>query len=157
MESQSASAAIMCSADDEEDLYSLESMGPGGIIAATEREAVFVWHSFLSLVRQARVTITDPAHLSKESSNLGRGATFDVFERQWLDPHQTDSSKTPRVVAVKQLIFSIPDTADDTNSRPAREPALLAHFTLELRALCHGTLRTHPNIVSITHIYVAVL
>jgi hypothetical protein len=49
MESQSASAAIMCSADDEEDLYSLESMSPGGIIAATEREAVFVWHSFLSL------------------------------------------------------------------------------------------------------------
>lgn len=73
-----------------------------------------------------------------------------VAERVWKasqSPADGSGHNQPVVVAVKQLRVRFADSEDDLNARPQHELALLANFTLELRALCHCALRSHPNIV----------
>jgi hypothetical protein len=79
--------------------------------------------------------------------NLGEGATMSVQEAQWVGRRSVYDK--PTAVAVKRLKFELPDTANDLAARPRDESKHLADFTLELRALCHGAIRDHPNIVRI--------
>ncbi|KAH6974500.1 hypothetical protein BKA56DRAFT_734054 [Ilyonectria sp. MPI-CAGE-AT-0026] len=136
----------------DEDVYSRESTDPGGIVQATGRERIFVWHSFLDLVLRADVPIITPSEFEDGGvcRILGRGATMVVSERV-LKASQSRAGggvrKQPAVVAVKQLIVRFADSEDYLRARPQHEIALLANFTLELRALCHGALRSHVNIV----------
>lgn len=136
----------------DEDVYSRESTDPDGIVQATGREGILVWHSFLDLVLRAGVLIITPSEFEGGGvcRILGRGATMVVSERV-LKASQPRAGggdqKQPAVVAVKQLIVRFADSEDYLRARPQHELALLANFTLELRALCHGALRSHVNIV----------
>lgn len=155
------SIAKMASSDSiyvDEDVYSRESTDRDGIVQATGRERIFMWHSFLDLVLRAGVPIIPPSEFEDGGvcRILGRGATMVVSERV-LKASQSRSGapsragggdrKQPAVVAVKQLIVRFADSEDYLRARPQHEIALLANFTLELRALCHGALRSHTNIV----------
>jgi hypothetical protein len=144
--------ASLDSAYIDEDVYSRESTDPDGIVQATERERVLGWHSFLDLVWRARVPIIAPSELEGGGACriLGRGATMVVSERVWKASQSRvggGGQQQPAVVAVKRLIVRFADSEDDLRARPQHELALLANFTLELRALCHGALRSHANIV----------
>jgi hypothetical protein len=91
---------------------------------------------------ESRVPIIAPSELEGGGAcrTLGRGATMVVSERVWKASQSRaggGGQQQPAVVAVKRLIVRFADFEDD----------LLANFTLELRALCHGALRSHANIV----------
>ncbi|KAH6873480.1 kinase-like domain-containing protein [Thelonectria olida] len=136
----------------DEEVYSRESTDLDGIAQATARERVLGWHSFLDLVWKARVPIIPPSELDGEGSGrlLGRGATMVVSEHVWETPQRRaggGDQKQPPVVAVKRLIVRFADSDDGLHARPQHELALLANFALELRALCHGALRGHANVV----------
>ena len=144
------STAKMVSSDSayiDEDVYTREFTDPDGIVQATKRERVLGWHSFLDLVWRACVPIIAPSELEGGDAceSIGRGATMVVWERVWktTQPRAGGGARQqPAVVAVKRLIVRFADS-----DRPQHELALLANFTLELRALCHSALRSHANIV----------
>lgn len=137
----------------DEEVYSRESTAPNGLVRATERERVLGWHAFLDLVWRASVPIVAPSELEGGGACrvLGRGATMVVSERVWKTSRSRSSGsgqhQQPAVVAIKRLVVKFADSEDDRHARPQHELSLLANFTLELRALCHGALRSHANIV----------
>jgi len=146
MATQSSSDSL-CAEDDE--TFTRECTDTDGIKQATERDMVLVWTSFLGLVHNAHVPIIPSSELATGGAcrRLGRGATMVVSERMWSKPLTSGTKSQPTVVAVKKLIFALSDSAESLRARPESETKLLANFTLELRALCHGALRSHPNIV----------
>ncbi|KAG4438268.1 hypothetical protein IFR05_006250 [Cadophora sp. M221] len=97
----------------------------------------------LQFVINSNVTIIPPTEFRQDETYkvLGSGATMTLMERYWVLKKQA--------VAIKQLKFKFPATANDKSARPENEKRLLESFTLELRALCHGALGNHPNIVQI--------
>jgi hypothetical protein len=148
-------AARMASSDSayvDEDVYTRESTDLDGIVRETEQDRIHGWHALLDLVQRAGVPIIAPEELTGGPACriLGRGATMVVSECVWRTSDSREGcedQKPPAVVAVKRLVVRFAASEHDLHSRPQHELALLANFTLELRALSHGALRSHANIV----------
>lgn len=116
-----------------------------------DQETIGTWTSFLDFVTKAGVKILqEDAFVDAPPEILGEGATVTVFARELKSLIPGRPEKT---VAVKKLKseYRIPTSQSNQRyrDRPANERWLLKLFTLEVRALCHGSLRHHPNIVSL--------
>lgn len=133
-------------------------------------EGVLAWPELMSMVDRYKVPIIPNERFEQQEergvdgktaspSVLGEGATMTVYERilknapvnaaeMDVDVDTNEAAiPTSTVVAVKQLKFRYPPTAESARARPLHERKLLALFSLELRVLNHGALQFHPNIV----------
>jgi len=142
-----ASEETLCLTDEE--TFSKESTDPNGIIDACKRESVLLWTTFLNLIQASHITIITPGELLDPPvlKKLGEGATMNVQEAQWVGRGSIYSK--PTAVAVKRLRFELPGMANDLLERPRDEMKHLVNFSMELRAICHGVLRDHTNIVTL--------
>ncbi|KAI1849825.1 hypothetical protein JX266_004774 [Neoarthrinium moseri] len=129
----------------DEEAFISEELKRDAIEQASDSELVLTWVSFLNFIETCHVTIVPSSDLAATGNRLGSGQTMIVDESIWKT---TDSShEESRVVAIKRpRTERLPDS-DSLQARPADERSVLANFTLEIRALRHGTLRSHPNIV----------
>lgn len=115
-----------------------------------DQDLVFTWVSFLNFIQASYIRVIPSSDLSlSQGSRLGSGQTMIVTENLWKN--RNASQNETKLVAVKQPRTDTLPQSDDQKHRPSDETTALGNFTLELRALAHGTLRNHPNIVGISH------
>jgi len=133
---------------DSDVMFDEQLMTEGQEISALNSSGkwTLTWTSFLNFIKGSCIAIISSSDLAPTAKSLGSGQTMAVDEYLWKKPHS--GLRKPRLVAVKQSKTEDPLPESNTwNGHPPNEERVLRSFMLELRALAHGSIRNHPNIV----------